>query len=57
LTVGWPVRRALALFQRKGTDQAELSPGNSQSVLRCEKRCKLWHRTSTAPPAQFEPGI
>jgi hypothetical protein len=27
LTVGWPVWRALALLQRKGTDQAGLSPG------------------------------
>jgi hypothetical protein len=27
LTVGWPVWRALALLQRKGTDQAGISPG------------------------------
>ena len=57
LTVGWPVWRALALLQRKGTDQAGISPVNDRSVLRCEKRCKLWHRTSTVPVARFQPGM
>jgi hypothetical protein len=57
LTVGCPSGGRSPYSSVRAQIRRGFFPVNDQSVLRCEKRCKLWHRTSTVRAAQFQPGM